>query len=307
MNIIKKIPIPIAGVALALASLGNIYMKVNPLLRHVFMIPAIITIILLTIKFIILRDAVKENLQNPVVASVLLTYSMAIMIISTYIKTFNPTISLYVWYLAIAIHLALVVWFTYTFIYNFQLKRFFPSYFIVYAGIVVASVTAPAFNNLRIGQYLFWFGFVTYMIVLPIVIYRLYKHRDIPTPAIPTLVIFTAPSNLCLAGYLTSFQDKNTIVVSFLILLAYITYAYALINIPRVLKLKFYPSYSGLTFPTVISAIATKKLYLYTINMSDIFAILNYLYIAQLMLATCLTLYVACRYILFIKEKVVAE
>jgi len=40
------------------------------------------------------------------------------------------------------------------------LKKVFASYFIVYVGIVVASITAPVFGKQSLGEIIFWFGFI---------------------------------------------------------------------------------------------------------------------------------------------------
>lgn len=59
------------------------------------------------------------------------------------------------------------------------------------------------------GKAAFWFGFVTYLILLPIVIYRVLKVKGMPEQTLPTIAIFAAPASLLLAGYMKSFQAKT--------------------------------------------------------------------------------------------------
>ena len=91
---------------------------------------------------------------------------------------------------------------------NFAIKKVFPSWFIVYVGIAVASVSAPVTGRLDFGQYAFWFGLVTYLILLVFVCKRVWFVGEIPAPAMPTTVIFAAPASLLLAGYMVSFPEK---------------------------------------------------------------------------------------------------
>ena len=90
---------------------------------------------------------VKEDLQNPIMASVAATFPMALMLLSTYIKPFIGSPAKYIWFFAIALHLILIIYFTLKFILKLQMPKVFASYFIVYVGIAVAAVTAPAFED----------------------------------------------------------------------------------------------------------------------------------------------------------------
>ncbi|WDV44473.1 TDT family transporter [Clostridiaceae bacterium M8S5] len=300
MNIIKRVPLPISGLMLALVSIGNLLASYNQVLKKICGILATFIFICLIFKIIIDFQSLKKGVNNPVVASVLPTFSMGLMILATYMKTFNSKVALIVWFLAIIIHIALVIVFTRLYLLNFDIKKVFPSYFIVYAGIVVASVTAPAFNKLIVGKSMFYFGFIGYLFILPVVVYRVYKYRDMTKATLPTLAIFTAPSNLCLAGYISAFKDKNEVILYFLILLSFITFTYAIYNMPKLLRNNFYPSYSAFTFPFVISAVATKKLYVYFRATGLNIEIFKYLYIAQMIISVLFVSYVTIKYTAFV-------
>jgi exfoliative toxin A/B len=78
---------------------------------------------------------------------------------------------------------------------------------------IVASVTAPTFNYIQLGQIIFWGGFSFYMVLLPTVTYRVLVIREIKKAALPTISIFTASAGLCLAGYMSVFANKNLMIV----------------------------------------------------------------------------------------------
>lgn len=96
----------------------------------------------------------------------------------------------------------LMVYFTARFMIHLKMQQVFASYYIVYVGIAVASVTAPAFDKLAVGTAAFWFGFAAALILLVLVTYRYVNFKQVPEPAQPLFCIYTAPVSLCLAGYI---------------------------------------------------------------------------------------------------------
>lgn len=296
---IKKLPIPISGLMLACAAAGNLVASYGSAYKNLFGIIAVIIMIKLLIKAIMIPNSIKEGFENPVVASVMPTFSMGVMLLSTYIKPYASSAAYVIWLLGLILHCLLIVLFTIKYIVSFNIKKVFPSYFIVYVGIVCASVTAPAFNMAQLGQYIFWFGLATYIVLLPIISYRVLSIKEIPEPAMPTLAIFTAPASLCLAGYLNSFQSKNTAMVGFLAILALLMFITVIINMPKLLKLKFYPSYSAFTFPFVITATAMKATNAYLMNIGSSVPILMYLIYILKIWAIIMVIYVLFRYMIF--------
>lgn len=257
-KILQKLPLPVSGLMLGLVALGNLLGGYSPLIRSMFGAVSFIIFLMLVAKFIKYPACIKEGLDNPVVGGVMATFPMSMMILSTYIKPYSSPLALGFWIIGIVLHLSLIAVFTKTHILKFNIKKVFPTYFIVYAGIVAASVAAPVHQMQSIGQILFWVGFLPYMAILPVVIYRAFVVKEIPEMALPTLAIFAAPGSLCLAGYMNSFPEKNIFMVYILLAVASITILIALSQMPKLLRLKFYPSFSAFTFPFVISAIAIK-------------------------------------------------
>lgn len=297
---IKKLPIPIAGLMLALAATGNLLLSYGTTLRNIFGLMSGIVLILLLIKIIVLPKALKEGFKNPVIASVIPTFTMGLILLSTYIQPYIPNVAFLIWISAIVLHGILIFIFTLKYIVKFNLNKVFPSYFIVYVGIVCASVTAPVFNMVQLGQYIFWFGFISYLILLPMVLYRTLVIKGVPEPAMPTFVIYTAPASLCLAGYLNSFQSKSMVMISFLAFLSLLMFVSVIIKMPKLLKLKFYPSYSAFTFPFVITAIAMKSTKVYLSQKGLIFSFFNYFVNILELWAVIIVVYVLVKYIVFI-------
>ena len=302
-QIIKKTPIPIAGLMLALAAGGNLVQSYGEVYRNIFGTISAIILVLILAKMIKYPNAVKEELKNPVVASVFPTFTMGIMLLSTYIKPFIPTFAFIMWIISILAHMGLMVKFALNHLVNLDMKKVFPSWFIVYVGIAVASVTAAAFEMQSLGRIFFWVGIISYFLLLPIVLKK-FGMGTIPEPASPTLAIFAAPVALCLAGYINSFESKNMIILWGLVILSQLSYVLVLLQMPKLLKLKFYPSFSGFTFPLVISAISIKLTNSFLANSGRPIPILGYVVKIEEIIAILIVVYVLIKYLIFLTSPV---
>lgn len=291
-----------AGLILAFAAAGNLLSSYGYAYRYSFGITSAILLILLTIKVVCFPKSLIEGFENPLIASVMPTFSMSLMILAAYVKPFLAAAALGVWILGLIIHTLLLLCFTRKYILDFNIKKVLPSYFIVYVGIVCGSVTAPAFGLANLGQYIFWFGFAAYLLLLPLVLYRILAVKEILEPAIPTITILAAPASLCLAGYLNTFQEKSLYVIIFLAILSTATLIPVLAYMPRMLKLKFYPSYSAFTFPFVITAIAIKGTYNFLLLEGMKIASLWYLAKFLEIWSIVIVIYVLIKYISFISS-----
>lgn len=114
MNIVEKLPIPISGLILAILSLGNLLQIYNPNLKLLCGFISFILIFMLALKLVFYPSVVRNDLSNPIILSNSGTFSMALMI--TYINSFNGDLALGVWILGVALHILLIIYFTYRYI-----------------------------------------------------------------------------------------------------------------------------------------------------------------------------------------------
>lgn len=300
MNIIKKVPVPLCGVMLGFAALGNLLQSYGEGIRLVCGIVAAFLLILVLLKLIMFPKMIKEDMQNPIMASVSGTFPMALMLLSTYVKPFIGPAAMYIWFFAIGLHIVLIVYFTVKFILKLQLPKVFASYYIVYVGIAVAAVTAPAFEQTGIGAAAFWFGFVTLIILLVLVTVRYVKCPQIPEPAQPLLCIYAAPTSLCIAGYVQSVTPKSRGFLLAMLAVATVLYIFSIVKAIGYLKLKFYPSYAAFTFLFVISAIATKQTMACLANMGQPMPVLKYVVLIETVIAVVFVVYTFIRFMGFL-------
>ena len=259
-NVIKKVPIPLCGVMLGTAALGNLLQSYSEGIRYVCGVFAAFLLVLVLLKLIMFPGAVKEDMNNPIMASVSGTFPMALMILSTYVKPFIGQAAYYIWLFAIALHVVLIIYFTSTFIATF------------------------------------WFGLVTLIILLVLVTYRYVKFKEIPDPAKPLICIYAAPTSLCIAGYVQSVMPKNYNFLMAMFVVATVIYIFALIKAIGYLKMPFYPSYAAFTFPFVISAIATKQTMACATNMGHPMPFLANIVLIETIIAVVLVVYTYIRF-----------
>lgn len=299
-NVIKKVPVPLCGVMLGLAALGNLLQSYGEGIRYACGVLAAFLLILLLLKLILFPQMIKEDMKNPIMASVAGTFPMALMLLSTYVKPFIGAAAMYIWYFAIALHIVLIIYFTAKFIVKLELPKVFASYYIVYVGIAVAAVTAPAYEKLSVGSAAFWFGFITLILLLVLVTVRYVKCPQVPEPAQPLICIYAAPTSLCIAGYVQSVTPKSRGFLLAMLAVATVLYIFALVKAIGYLKLKFYPSYAAFTFPFVISAIATKQTMACLANMGQPMPILQYVVLVETIIAVVFVLYTFVRFMGFL-------
>lgn len=291
MTIIKSLPTPIAGLALGSAALGNLLQPYSSSLQLLFNLLSLIIIILLTIKFVLEFDKLKKELDNPVIATVLATYPMSIMLLASFSKKYIGLLSMPIWIIGIFLDFCVV----YYAIYNFIIKErhisnIYPTWFITFVGPAVVTVTAINYNLETLGLIYFYFSYINYLVLLPFVLYRVYKYKHYRDGDYPTITVFSAPGGLLLASYMIGITQKSNMILAILIPLTILLFIFVLFQLPYLLKRKFYPSFSAFTFPLVICAIAFQKTGIYY-QLAG-FSILNILIHLTELLAIVIVIYV---------------
>lgn len=298
MNIIKKIPIPLSGLILALLSLGNLVQDVHPYLRYLFGGIGAIFLVLMILKVFLYPQSIREDFKNPIILSSSGTFSMSLMLISTYTAPFTPGISYAIWIIGVVIHILLVIYFTYHFIIRkFDISTVYPSYWIVFVGITMASITGH-FHGLNEADFLFFImGFVGMLASTPVILYREFVYKKIPEQNKPLTCIFTALFSILIFGYVNSAEIISNEFLIGMYIIACIFYIYAFYKLVRNIRIDFYPSFSAFTFPFVISALATKGMVSEYPNV-----ILNSILTLQTVIAIVIVVYVLFRYVQFLKN-----
>ncbi|RXK17887.1 TDT family transporter [Macrococcus sp. DPC7161] len=305
MNKLNVIPVPMSGLMLALFSCG-IFLKTHQLPYYNLFIGIAVGIeILLIAKYIFAHDNFYEQLDNPVVLSVSPTFSMSIMMSAVLLHDFMPVVAAIIWLIAIIFHTYLSI----LFIKRHALKRItmndlFPSWFIPFVGFGVITTTSPIFNQWLLGQWMLWLSVIGYLVLLPFILYKILIKKDLKDMMKPLITILSTPGSLCLAGYLAVIDHKNQLFVILFYVLSQTCYWIAVIHLPKLLRLPFYPSYSAFTFPLVISATVSLSVYQMQLFPDFIQSIMWIGILFKFILCFTMVIYVLCRYIYFLYKQI---
>ena len=288
----KNIPIPICGLILSFFSLGNLLRRYDPYLRHVCFIFGLFLLIITTLKFILYPKILKEDLNNPILASVSGTYSMALMSFSVYFINISYSISLFIWLIGVIIHISIIIYFTTNFFFHkFNIKDVYASFFVVYVGINNAAITSNDLEITNIGYIIFLYGFINLIFLLPLVLYR-YINYNIDEKNKPIILVFNAAVHITIKGYLNTAKKYNKYIKVFYSICC-LFYIFSLYKVYDYKNIKFYPSFSAYTFPFVISAKATNGIYKRVLNNLLTKCILEF----QLIFSTFIVFYIFFLYI----------
>lgn len=296
---LATVPLPLAGLTLGLASLAQAGSQIG-------LLPALVTNglsvlaaafwLLLLLKVLSAPRSYWQQLQEPLAGSVAPTAAMALLVLSQSVT--QPSIRLTLWYLGIVLHLSLLLVFIRARCRQWQLTDMLPSWFVPPVGILVAVVSCPGPDQLRLAHGLLLFGAGAFVLLLPLMLYRLILLPTPPTAQQSSLAILAAPASLTLVAYLVFCQlTQNTPDL----LLCIALYALALLLdllvwllLPSLLRQTFHAGFAALTFPLVISALASHKLALLAWSTAAGVSI-SQMAQCQLLLAATVTTYVAIR------------
>ena len=297
---IQRVPIPVCGVALGMAALGNLLQSGSQGIRNACGAISGLLLVLALLKAAFFPQLVREDLKNPVTASVSAAFPMALTLLSVYLPPGLGWGAYGLWLFALGLHAVILVCFTGRFLFKLKMEQVFASYFIVYVGIASSAVTAPAYGRQDLGAALVCFALAALAALFVLITWRYIRFPQTPESAKPLLCIYTAPTNLCIVGYIQSVETKSPALLLFLLGLAAPLYLFALRQAIRCLKMPFYPSYAAFTFPFVVSAVAVGQSIACLAELGVSAPWLEYPALAETAIAAGLTFYTLARYLGFL-------
>lgn len=302
-------PTPMAGLALAIASLGWCWdgvlvsqglLQTPGLVQWISAAIAGVLLAILAVKFLVHGHLLREDLAHPVVGSVVPTFAMGCMIVSASLDPISLFLRELVWLLSVGLHVVFLVSFLYHRIKEFEVHHMVPSWFVPPIGIVVADVSFSGNPTLApVAHATLVFGLMLYAVMLPMMIYRLMFRHEIPDAAKPTIAIMAAPASLSLAGYLTVTEMPSPVIIGLLFGIAVLMTFIIYVAFFKLLRLPFSPGYAAFTFPMVIGATALFKLAAWMQNVDIDVQYVNQVFslaYLELIVATLVVGYVAVRY-----------
>ena len=240
----------------------------------------------------------KSDLDNPIIFSSFGTFSMSLMLLSTYLYDFFGFYSIILWILGIMLHLIILIVFTYRFVIcDFNLNDVYGTWWIVYVGISMAAISSPIFGIKNIGYIFFLIGFSLMIPSFLLVTYRYLKRREISDANKPFMSIYTALFSILIVAYISSSSSINFLFLGILYFMHLISFIVSIVNLFKSRSIGFYPSFAAFSFPFVISAKASEFILNLKYNI-----IINYIFNFELIVAIFLVILISLAYIKYIRS-----
>lgn len=306
----ENIPIAIAGISLGFMSISTALVEFNVLwVRHLAVIFSTISILMLITKAILHPKKVWSELKNPLAGSIYPTISMTMMLIAVYIVQFNLQLAKILWISAIILHFIIFIIFTINMLKDFRITNMLPSWFISTVGIGLAAVTSKPMEMPYLSKVIFYYSLILFIVLGVIITYRVLFMDKLEGNKKFTLMIMTAPANICLAGYLAVYEEPNVMLLKLLAFLGYLSIICSFILLPKLIKTPFTLSLAPLTFPLGIGVTAAQRYIKYLGNTgSGLEILLRYLLYVQVIVAVVVIGYIIVKTIhVLVKDFILVE
>lgn len=306
---LTRIPTPLTGLALGIASICSALESLLPASGAIQLSGALIAFILITAvltKFIVFPEILYQDFMHSVTSSILPTGAMGLMVISKSLAVFSPEGGLLLWKGAVILHCFFLLGFILFRSRKWDFRQMVPSWFVPPVGIAVAALTAPA-SMVTEGTVLLYFAMGSYMVMLPVMLYRFMFYPGIVDAAKPTIAIMAAPASLLLAGYISIVPEPSLVIGGILLSVALLMTTTVYVAGFSLLRLPFSPGYAAFTFPLAIGATALHKAAAHLSAFPSLWAKvygLHHLAVIETAIATLVIVYVIVRYAAFYTQDI---
>lgn len=201
-------------------------------------------------------SAIAAEFRDPVSASFFATFSMSVLALAGAMLTYSPVVSTVLWIVGAVTQFALAVaiiarWFE----RDCDVTFVNPGWFLPSAGNLLAPITGRQLGFEELSWFFFAVGFVFWVILFVILLYRVIFLGPFPARLNPTLFIFLAPPSLAALALGALTGEMDTIVGKVLFYIA-VFFAVLLTALWRRFRdTPFSPTWWSCTFPT--AALAT--------------------------------------------------
>lgn len=266
---LQNMPIGISGTCLAFITLSNSWsLKGINYFKPIAIFLAVCMLSLMILRLIRFPKGMYEELKNPVTGTFYPTMGMVVWLVSGFFYPYFPVVCSWLWIAAVIYHYGIVIFYTIIRIKERKFENIMPTCFIVYTGMITGSVASKGMDGVipqipQIAHFMLMFGFIFYTILLPLVLYIVFKSEILDDHKLPTVGIICSPAPLGVVGILTIEPNPNPYMLAWLIItgliLLVVVYGYIL----KLFKEGFKPSYAAFTFPLAIATLSAFKLSTY--------------------------------------------
>lgn len=258
---LERFPVPVLPTMVGALTLSNVFSGMGySWVRHLTMWAATLVLLMYIVKIVCYPKVCVNEYKTVVPSSLYAGFTMVMMILGSYYFDFVPALGKGLWAAAIVIHAAHILIFTYrNVIAKRDVNTFVPSWFVTYNGIMVSCVVGGAMNAAGVLKYIVYYGIAVYLVIIPIMIWRLLK-VEVKAPVYHTQAVVLAPCSLCVVSVLNVLENPAPALIYFLYACVLASLLFIVVKLPQFFSFPFAPGYAGLTFPMCIGIVATNKM-----------------------------------------------
>lgn len=284
-NRLQHLPIALTGLALGLGGLGNclalFFNNINDSqydakwITYITMSLVILILLIMMFKNILHPKVLQWEINEPMMVSLLPTFSMSLMLVSGFIASFdtnkyspNQIIGSILMIISLLIQTILIYFFVLSLYRNHIQNKNNPmygSYFVPTVGLITSCTIANNFTLLpnKLFQAIWFISFILYVLTFPVITWNILFKSKPNITKFPVVAVWFAPTNLTPAGFIKVFLWENTSYsTTFLNIIFIFTticgFAFSIIFYIYVVKIfvscKFNPIFCSITFPSAIGA-----------------------------------------------------
>jgi tellurite resistance protein len=215
------------------------------------------------LKLILFRQAVLAELRHPIQLNFFPTISISMILLGIALLSSLPTLATVFWALGTVLQLVLTLYTISVWIHHdrFEIHHINPAWFIPVVGNVLVPIAGVPLGYGELSWFFFSIGLLFGLILFTIIIYRMLFHQPLPERLMPTFFIMIAPPAVGFVAYLELAQlSVNGGPDAFARVLYYSSLFLTLLlltQVGRFVRLSYYISWWGYSFPLAAVTIAT--------------------------------------------------
>ena len=258
------------------------------------MVASLILIVLTFASLLLNPKKIIESFKTSVGMSLFTSITMALMMISIWMKGVFGQANIYIWVVGVILHSIILVIFTIRYVVNFNLNNVTPSWFLVYTGLGIGAITCRDFGMIVFGKAtLSFIIFVSVVLAIPILISIFVKRQKVKNAYKPLFSLISVPLGIIIPAYIFVSEKVSSSTVLWMTILLQIIFVVVLINSLLQVFNGFYPGWSCYTVSSAITLYATSVA-------NDLFISkkLNYVFFQYLLDVEYVVVFIICSIVL---------
>src|SRR3712207_2986902 len=173
------------------------------------MIVTVLLLVMTLLKLILMPKTSFKALRTPVGLSMFSTSALSLIMIAVWMKGVFDKANIYFWSTGVIIESVILVIFVVKYLLNFNLKSVFSTWYLVFLGIGMASITGSDFGMEVFGRAILKYIVVVSIVVTPVIVYR-YIRVSLTSAAKPLIGVFAFPLGVIRPSYIAMGSKIST-------------------------------------------------------------------------------------------------